>query len=394
MTGIEQRQLWIMVHRYLGLGILLFLIVATVSGVILCFARPLDEALNRDLFSSPRQTIDPLLAVRNLSKSRPDLVVVSFPTQVAATSTVLVGVAARPGAAALGYDQVFLDSSEGHVRGVRQTGPGFNRQHLVEGIFLAHSTLLLGTVGRWVMGLAALGWLVGNLVGIYLTFPLKGAFWKQWKRMWQMRRSSPLPRQLLDLHRASGLWLLIGVSILAFTSVAMNFFGEAFTPVVQALSPARPSMFDKPPPRGIAAVPRIDGQAALAIATAAAPTQGVPWTPAKVSYEPDYGVYGIMFTDDGTENYHRLGPITLYVDARHGRIVERDDPYADSGGRKLSRALYPLHTGQVAGWLGVAIVVLLGLATLEMIGTGLYLWLKRRPMRVKARRAARAASAR
>lgn len=395
MTGIERRQLWIKVHRYLGLAIVLFLIAATVSGVILSFARPLDAALNSDLFTGPRERIDSLLAVRHLSKNRPDLIVLSFPTQLEAKSTVLVGVAAQPGASTLGYDQVFLDSSQAHIRGVRQTGPGFDRRHLVEGIFTFHSTLLLGTVGRWVMGLAALGWFVGNLVGIYLTLPIKGAFWKQWKRMWQMRRSSPLPRLLLDLHRASGLWLLVGVSILAFTSVAMNFFEEAFTPIVQTLSPARPSLFDRPArPAAKAAVPQIDGPAALAIAATAARAQGLGWRPAEVSYVANYGVYGVMFSDDGFENYHRLGPITLYVDAHSGRIVDRDDPYSDSGGRMLSRALYPLHTGQVAGWFGVAIVVMLGLATLEMIGTGLYLWLKRRPMRVKARRAARAASAR
>jgi uncharacterized iron-regulated membrane protein len=167
----------------------------------------------------------------------------------------------------------------------------------------------------------------------------------------------------------------------------MNFYYEAFIPAVEFFSPARSSLFDKPPPAAPQPAPAIDGPEALSIAAAAAPARGITWKPALVSYASPYGVYRILFTDDGFENYHRLGPVSLYVHAQDGRIVEVDDPYSDSSGRKLSRALYPLHTGQVAGGVGVAIVVLLGLATLEMIGTGTYLWLKRRPMRVKARRA-------
>ncbi len=33
------------------------------------------------------------------------------------------------------------------------------------------------------------------------------------------------------------------------------------------------------------------------------------------------------------------------------------------------------------GWPGIALDLILGVATLEMAGTGIYLWLKRRKMR-------------
>ncbi len=193
---------------------------------------------------------------------------------------------------------------------------------------------------------------------------------------------------MLDLHRSIGLWLLIGVTALAFTSAAMNFFDEAFTPIVTAISPARASPFDRPPPQppppaaGALGLPE-----ALAAASRAARAQGLGWTPAFASYLPDRGLYGVAFTRSGYEEYCGLGPVTVYLDQRSGRPVYVDDPYHDSAGRRLSRALYPFHTGQVAGLLGVAVVFLLGLATIQSCVTGFYVWWKkqRTPQAAKAR---------
>jgi uncharacterized iron-regulated membrane protein len=207
--------------------------------------------------------------------------------------------------------------------------------------------------------------------------------------MWQFRRSSTLPRLLLDIHRASGLWLLLPLSVLAFTSVAMNFFGEAFLPAVQHLSPPRPSPFDGPAQASPAAPPAFPDL--LRAARTLAAKRGLTWQPAVYQREPARGLSGVRFTRSGVEEYRALGPITYWFDDNDGRFVYEDSPYADSAGQALSRSLFPLHTGQMIGWPGIALDLILGLATLEMCGTALYLWLKRRPGRVAARRKARSA---
>lgn len=389
MTQIQRRQFWMAVHRYCGLAIMAFLLIASVTGVVLSFTAELDALLNRDLFHrADADAIDPVAAATAFGRAHPRLLLTAIPVNAAPHRTVQIGVAARPGAASPAFDQVFLDSTDGHVRGTRRSGPGWDRRHLMEGVFELHYTLLAGDSGRWLMGVVAIGWLLGNLVGIYLTLPLRGAFWTQWKKSWQLKLSSRLPRLLLDLHRASALWLLGGILVLAFTSVCMNFFNEVFTPTVHVLSPQRATLFDKGAPRTPPAAPRIDPAEALGIATQAGRDLG--WQPAKVSYLPEWGVYSVMFTDDGVENYHRLGPVSLVIDGASGRVLERDDPYRDSTGQKLSRALYPLHTGKMIGRVGIALDILLGLATIEMIVTGVYLWLKRRRPRVLMRRAKRA----
>lgn len=381
------RRFWVATHRYLGLFALTFLGLAAITGMILCFRDPLDQALNPDLFrlANPAARIDPLAAAAALARNRPDLQVVEVPLHPRVGETLPLEVAPRQPGASLSFDQVFLDRTDGHIRGVRQTRAGWDRAHLIQGVYLFHYTLLAGNPGRWFMGVVALAWLISSLVGLYLTFPKRAPFTNQWLRAFLMRPGRSLGRMLLELHRVTGLWLLIGLIVLAYTSVSMNFFGEAFTPAVNALSPARPSPFDHPPAARRPA-PRISFAGAAAIGAAEAAHRFPGMIPARVKYEADYGLYEVLLTKSGVEDYRSLGPVFLHLDDRTGRIVYIDDPYTDSLGRKLSRSLFPLHSGEVAGLFGVGVIFFLGLATLEMCVSGAYVWWRRRPGRVAARR--------
>ena len=389
MSKAQTRQFWTKIHRWMGLTALAFLFIAGVTGCFLCFDKRIDAALNSDLFYRPAgQGMAPWTVATRLQAERPDLVVTAFPLNPKADQNLRIEVQAREPDTPLGYNEVFVDPADGHVVGTRQIASGWDRRHIVEAIFQLHQNVLAGTIGRWLMGIAALLWLISNFVGLYLTFPAKKPFWPKWKKKFKIDTRAKTRRLMLEIHNASGLWLLIGASVLAYTSVAMNFFNEAFTPAVQAVSPARPSMFDIPAPATTAKSVRLDFEQALQRGIAVAKADKLTWRPAVERFNPDYGVYGITFTDNGVENYHRLGPVTYYIDASDGHFVESDDPYHDSFGRKLSRSLYPLHSGDVAGGFGIAIIFLLGLATAEMCVTGFYTWWKKRESKKPVRRVA------
>ncbi|WP_298685725.1 PepSY-associated TM helix domain-containing protein [uncultured Sphingomonas sp.] len=382
------RPFWIALHRYAGLAMTLFLGVAALTGCVLSFDRPLDAWLNPDLFAPSRPgRADPLTAVAALERMHPELLATYYPVRAEPGRNIAVRVAPR-GTMLLAFDEVLLDAGDGHWAGARQSGAGWDRAHLVRGIYELHCNLLAGTIGRWLMGTAAVLWLLSNLVGVYLTWPTRPPIWKSWKRSWQFRRSSPLPRLLLDIHRASGLWLLAPIAVLAFTSAAMSFYGEALMPAIARLSPPRPSPFDRPPIRPAPSAPP-DMRAVLRRATDCARARRLGWQPAVYQFEPDRDLAGVRFTATGRETYRGLGPVTYWFDVPTGRFAYEDNPYDDSAGLGVARALYPLHTGQMIGAPGIALDVVLGLATLEQAGTGVYLWLKRRRMRRPARRAPR-----
>ena len=381
------RPFWMAVHRYLGLAGVAFLTLAAATGCILCFRAPLDAALNRDLYSrSGGGPMDAIAAVARYQAASPTVRVTSFPLRVPEGGNLPVSIVAPPRAP--GFDEVFLDPA-GRVVGGRSTTPGWDHRRLLQGVYQLHYTLLAGSLGRWLMGLAAIGWLVGAIAGLYLTLPARGPFWRGWARAWTIRLSSRLPRLLLDLHQASGLWLLAPILVLAWTSLSMNYFEEAFVPIAQALSPAKPSPFDPgarpvaPPAHAILAFKK-----AVSLATARARARGLAWRPAQVWARPDLGLYGVALTDDGELNFRRLGPIAYVFDG-DGRFVYEDNPYEDSAGRAVARSLYPLHTGKIAGLAGQVLDFILGLATVEQGVTGVYLWWKRRGPRIAAKRASR-----
>jgi uncharacterized iron-regulated membrane protein len=380
MTQATRRSLWTRIHRWLGLSAMAFLAVAAITGCVLCFAEPLDRGLNRDLFhrATAGASVDPVTAVARLQAQRPELRIRSFPVHVEPGRTIILQV--KPGSD--GFDQIFLDPGNGRIVGGRERGPGWDRRHLVAGISELHEHLLAGKWGRWLLGVAALAWLIGNFVGLYLTWPLKRPYLKSWKRTWRFSLKSALPRLMLDLHRSTGLWLLIGLTILAFTSVAFNFYGEVYEPAVSRIAPLKYRLFDgdAPHPKEDVA-PTLAFADALRLGEAQAAREKLAWRPATLIYQPDWNLYGVTFTDDGRLNYRALGPIYLYFDARDGRFVHRVDPYADSAGLVMMRMLYPLHSGKVAGWPTVLFVFLLGLATVEQCVTGFYVWWKKRRAR-------------
>ena len=383
MTQNERRTLWTKIHRWLGLTIILFLAIAAITGCILCFAKPLDHALNRDLFV--RQTngapIDPLVAAEQLRATRPDIQLLALPLNVAADDNIPIDVGPAPGFPTLGYDQLFLDGGDGHVVGKRLKAPGWDRRHIIEGIAEFHYTLLAGDWGRWLMGVVALAWFISNLIGVYLTWPRKTPYWRAWKRMWRFSFKSVFGRLMLDIHRSTGLWLLIGVTMLAFTSVCLNFYGELYEPTVVKIAPLKHSLFDRPAPFPKGTQPTLHFRDAVALAKSKAKRDALEWVPATALYRPDWNLFGVTLTNDGQLNYRALGPVYYYFDARDGHLAHIVDPYSDSAGLVMIRMLYPLHSGQVAGWPTVAIIFLLGLATMEMTGTGFYIWWKKRKSR-------------
>lgn len=374
------------VHRYVGLVTCVFLVIAALTGCVLCFKQPLDAWLNPELFR-PRAAgqADPIAAAQRLEAQHPDLVVSYLNIRPRPGENWVVAVEARHGGPPAPFDQAFLDAGDGRLVGTRKVALGWDRPHLMTGVFQLHDSLLGGTPGRLLLGGVAVAWLASNLVGLYLTWPARGPYLKRWAQAFAVRRGA-LARVLLDLHRASGLWLLAPLTVLAFTSVAMNFFSEALVPAVQAVAPPRPSPFDRPPPADPG--PRRLGYGeALALSTARAATDLPGWRPAVLQYEADRNLVGVRLTHSGREGYRGLGPVTYWFDGASKRFVYLDNPYRDSAGQKLIRALYPLHTGQMIGWPGIALDLILGLVTAGGGVTGVYLWLKRRPGRVAARRA-------
>jgi uncharacterized iron-regulated membrane protein len=394
MGSARTRELWFAVHQWIGLASLVFLVIAGATGSAIAFRPQIDAWLNPGLFRAPSASatlLTPGALAQRVEAQRPQARVALLPLSARAGRAVAVSVEPRAAGAALPYDQVFLDPSDARIIGQRRTEPGWDAAHLMQGVYELHVRLLAGTAGRWLMGIVAGLWALSSGVGLYLTLPRSGPFWRKWKPLWTVNPKSKLPRLLLDLHRASGLWLFLASLAVALSGCALSFYSEAVEPAVVSLSPSRVAALnsDAPPPGPKPR--RLGWDAALARAeTAAAQRAGQTLKPAVASFEAEANLYRIGFTRSGVRDYTGLGPVYWYVDAASGRVAYADDPYRDSPGRAFLRSLYPVHSGQALGVTGRILAVLLGLTVVEMTLTGGYLWWRKRGARKQRARPAAA----
>ena len=369
-----RRLIWA-THRYCGLAIAVFLLVAALTGCLLVFRPQLDAALNPHLLRVAARPGQPAVAVVEMvRRAHPDWQIQAFDLAIPPGDALCLTLAAL----ADGSDQACVDPADGRLTGLRSTRAAASRAGLLQAVFVLHYTLFAGTAGRWFMGVMALAWLVLSVLGVLITVPRRrwlAVWWRAALTSRQAWRRRPLP----ELHRVAGLWLALLMCGEAYTSVAMNFFDEAFRPLVEAVSPPRASPFDAPVPASAKAgtQPAIGFAAALRDAGVYAAAHTPALSPVSIAEDRAHGFYNVSFSPGGTLLYEGFGRVTYSVGRTDGHLAWIDQPKLDGVGRLLVRSLYPLHTGQVFGVAGQMAVLVVGLATCVLVVTGVLPWWRR-----------------
>ena len=68
-----RRQFWVLFHRYVGLSMALFLIVAGLTGACLAFYKPLDRWLAPQMYNAPARgpVLDPFVLLEKAQAQIP-----------------------------------------------------------------------------------------------------------------------------------------------------------------------------------------------------------------------------------------------------------------------------------------------------------------------------------
>jgi len=392
------RKVWVGIHRYVGLTLLVLLLVNAVTGSVLAFQHELDRWLNPALFTTPRQgaALPPDALIARVEAADPRLRVTLLPLDTRPGDAIELRVAARPHAVTgaqppLDFDRLFVDRATGTVLGQRKWGAfRMDRPHFMGWMNQLHRTFhLTEPWGRWVVGGLALAWLFASLIGAWLTLPAlpqtAHAFWNRWKPAWQIKRGASRQRLTFDLHRAGGLWTLAAAIVLAVTGVYFNLGNEVFRPAVRLFSPITPHPVQSLPRQaGTTRPPAYGIAAAIAGASQHLPPSAKGFLPWYASHLPDKGVYRIAFKEDGMrERALRLRYEQIFIDDQTGALRGMTGYDSGTAADRFLIWQYPLHTGRILGWPGQVLVAVMGLVVAMLCVTGLLVWTVRR----KARRA-------
>jgi uncharacterized iron-regulated membrane protein len=380
--GIGFALLW---HRWFGVlgGAWLFMIAFT--GCLLVFHGELDRTLNPELFSAARSTqADPApvaAALRIAEGAWPGSQAIYVRFAARSGDSMLVALADRPdspGAVGSLGREVYVDPAAGTLLGSRVFGRWqFDRAHLMPFIYRLHYELHGGATVRWLLGVVALLWLCDH----FLAVPLALRSAKQWSDLFKLRRRGKGYKRAFDLHRAWGTWLLPVTAMLAFTGVYFNMNTEFMT-ALRTVAPPSYTVADSKPDL---AEPLYDpSQNADAIIEAARKREpGIAIS--GLGYNAAKGLW-TMYVHDPRDLAPKNASRIVTIDARTGEMVEDRHFSEGTAGDVIVTWQFPLHSGQVFGWLGRILVLLAGVATCTLVVTGYLVWWRKRLSRLFRRR--------
>ncbi len=386
------RAFWIAVHRYTGLAIATFVVVAALTGSPLAFYKELDALLNPALMlvqpPTPGATPMEPLALRERVLA-----------QVPGIGVDTLELAHEPGYSVTYWQQVgdgglrsvHVDPYTGQVLGFRsgaRLADGIGS--LMPFVYRVHQELALGSMGHLLMGIVALLWTIDCFVGLYLTFPLRAGkhaaqrarspWLARWKSAWLIK-TGHLFSKVFTFHRASGLWAWPLLFVFAWSAVGFNLgsvyypamapFGSA--PDVHAILP------ELDPPK---TQPTLDWPSALdtarrLMADEAGQRGFIVHREGWLGYEADHGIwqYRVHSSHDvGT----RYPGARIWFDDATGKLYGYYAPTGIAAGETISGWLFALHMASVGGVPYRIFVVLLGLAISALSISGIWIWLRKR----------------
>ncbi|QYE36432.1 PepSY domain-containing protein [Polymorphobacter sp. PAMC 29334] len=392
------RQFWVVAHRWAGLTIALFLIVAGTTGSLLTFREELTRATSR---ASARVALHrpgaPMLdgtIIAERVEAATGAKVTFVPLDREADRPLQLFVGARPGAPALDYDTVWANPYDGSIQfrardGVLADGP----ENIMPFLYKVHHSLALGEWGTFALGCAALIWTLDCFVGFYLTLPARrprsptlglGKGWgKKWSAAWRIKGASRGYRFHFDLHRAGGLWLWPLLLVFAWSSVGFNL-PAVHRPVMAALG-ASPDV-DPAPLAAPIADPPIDLRAAAARGRAliAVESAGHGFTVRRdgfLYYIPESATY-LYSAWTSLDVSTKDASTQVWFSGIDGRLIRFVPPLGATTADAATIWFGMIHRAAIIGLPYRIFEAVLGLALVALSVTGILIWMKKRSARV------------
>lgn len=393
------RSLALLVHRYVGLLMSVFLLVAGVTGSIIAFYPQIDRFINPELLAvEPPRPGAPLLdpwVVR-------DRLLEQLPRGQAVDEVILYRTPGLPFNYWLDEREVFVDPYTGKIRGSRHFGDlSEGRVNWVTFLYELHFTLGLGEVGRVLFGVVALLWTFDCFVGVYLTFPpprreparrLQRTWLVRWVPSWLLR-TGKLFAVVFTWHRASGLWLWAAFLVFAWSAVALNLREEVYQPVMNGVFGEDEAEREMLAHRaGHHDRGRLELRSAYALARRASVELSNRhrfsiFNERALSYDDERGVY-VYCIESSRDVAARLAETYIYLDGADGQVLGWDAPTGKHAGTTITSWLIGVHFGalRVGGLAYRWCVCLLGLVVVLLSATGVWIWWKKRQLRLRSTR--------
>jgi uncharacterized iron-regulated membrane protein len=376
MTLKNRRKLWLKVHLYLGLFAGAVFVIIGLTGSILAFEYPLDEALNAELMTVSADDHKKLMPLDDIVaaglKAVPangKVLNIDFPRHKNLAYALWFEQASSNPTFPTRH-QIFINPYTATVTGQRLLIDFDHiwRDPFKDFILRLHYTMGLGENGMTLVGFIGIGLLFSVLTGLIVWWPLGGQF----KKALTMKCNASAERFNFDLHKAVGFYSSF-ILLFAIASGVYLVFPDYGRGLVSVFSPVTPWVnYQSIVPTG----------------------DKMPITMTQVTQITDTrfpdGCYQYIVFPQNEQDVYLVGKRAsdeinqhhpyrqLWIDQYSGKIVHTQDASTRSAGDVFDEWLYPLHTGEAFGLTGQLIILTLGLIPLVLYVTGFIRWLQKR----------------
>ncbi len=346
-------------HLYLGIIAGAIIAIVGITGSILTFRDEIDAAMNPKLFKvmSEKPRLSLVDAYLLFHKAHPETTVNYLYKPDYKT----------PYSPYIFYDyaaekQVFVSPFDGSLCGKRLYESGF-----INVVTDIHTSLLIPTVGTYIVGIASLILVILTISGLRLWIPKE---WKHLKEVLTVKRGASGKRQNYDWHNVLGFYSAPVVTVLALTGFCISFY-LPIVAIVFSLSGKNPKV-----------VADIYGMKSTYTKTAVAlPLQRIVEV-GKQTF-PGGEPMGIALPGDSSGSY-RLDISTksssmtgrremVLVDQYSGKVLATSKEFPNVAQGLLSW-MQPLHYGTFGGMPTRILALLGGLIPTALFVTGFVIW--------------------
>lgn len=365
------RRLWLDVHLWIGVGLLVALIPLSVTGSALVWHDALDRMLYADRYavSGPEARLAPADYARAAEAAfagKARLTQVRLPQE---PGDPVVAVGRLEGPAGPGGRprtlNAWIDPPTGKVLATGETA-----KSVTQVLHRLHGSLMIPQIGRKVVGWLGWAMFVSCATGLWLWWPRHGGFTKglRWRRG---------PSTLFNLHHMVGFWVCIPLAVLSLTGVYISFpqTSRALFGVAQPQRPGGPG--GGGPGRFAPPVPRTQTSLEQAVAAAAASKAGAQVVSVSVPTRGKEPAWRVQLKTPGAAQ-----PTTVQVVDATGQVKASRAPGGEGGPDPLSRWMRKIHDGADTGIVWQTIIFLGGIAPALLGITGVVMWLRRRGRRL------------
>lgn len=352
------RRLLFKLHLYTGLFAGLLLVVTGLTGSVLVFREELEALVHPQLLVSTGagERVGVEAVVQTVQRAYPAdrPFTIRMPRTPCETYLVKLNGA---------HDRfVYVDPYSGSILGAHRQS-----ESVLGWLSLLHTELLAGEAGETAVGLGGLLLLGLCVTGLVVWWPRNGKFSQGFKVQWSARWK----RLNFDLHRATGIYALLFLSVTAATGAAF-VFNETAIDLVDAVTASAPR---PPAPRAEANRP---GPAVRTLDTLLhAADRALPLPTTWVSL-PQTPAAPLVVRKKRPDEAHPNGRNFVYLDPRSGAVLQVERDVSAPRGTRVFNTFYPLHVGTLAGAPTRVLQTGVGLAPLVLLLTGVAMWVNRR----------------